>query len=109
MANIFPIVKDAAVQQVSAGETWNGLTSRIKCLGSFTLSAPSGVDVAPGTVVVVANDGSGGAATVTLSPNPFPGANMNAFAIPDNDYGSFMYVDATIGFLPLGTGDATVA
>ena len=108
--NAFALLKDNPKQDVGAGESWNGLTSRIKMTGAFTLEAPSGVDVDAGTVVVVANDGSGGALKVTLSPNPFPGANMNEVTIEDNDYGSFIYVNEDIGFLPLGTtGNSTVA
>ena len=107
--NAFLIVKDDAKQDVGAGESWNGLTSRIKMTGAFTLKAPSGVTVDAGTVIVVANDGGSGAHKVTLEPNPFPGANMNEFTIPQDDYASFVYVNEDIGFLPLGTGPATVA
>jgi len=107
--NAFALLKDDPKQDVAAGESWNGLTSRIKMLGAFTLSAPSGVDVDAGTVVVVANDAGSGALKVTLSPNPFPGSNMNEFTIPQDDYASFVYVNDTVGFLPLGTGPATVA
>lgn len=108
--NAFLIVKDDAKQEIGNGGSWNGLTSRIKMTGAFTLEAPSGVTVDAGTVVVVANDGSGGALKVTLNPAPFAGANMNEVTLEDNDYGSFLYVNEDIGFLPIGTtGNSTVA
>ncbi len=108
--NAFLIAKDDAKQDVGAGEFWNGLTSRIKMTGAFTLKAPSGVTVDAGTVIVVANDAGSGSLKVTLEPNPFPGSNMNEVTIEQDDYGSFLYVNEDIGFLPLGTtGNSTVA
>ena len=47
--------------------------------GAFTLEAPSGVDVAAGTVVIVAND-TVGALKVTLGGSPFGGADMDVFS-----------------------------
>lgn len=105
--NAFAIVKDDAAQTVAASGSWNGLTSRINMTGAFTLSAPSGVDVAAGTVVVVANDTASNL-KVTLDPAPFPGTDMDGFLIPTKDYASFIYVNSDIGFLPLGSGASTV-
>ncbi len=106
--NAFLIVKDDAVQDIGASGAWNGLTSRINMTGAFTLVAPSGVDVAAGTVVVVAND-TGGALKVTLGGSPFGGADMDTFSIPTKDFASFLYANEDIGFLPLGSGSATVS
>lgn len=106
--NAFLIVKDDAVQTVAAAEAWNGLTSRINATGNFTLTAPAGVDVAAGTVVVVAND-TVGAVVVTLDPAPFPGTDMDGFSIPTKDYATFVYANEDIGFLPLGSGASTVS
>ena len=75
--------------------------------GAFSLSAPSGVDVAAGTIVLVAND-TAGPLVVTLDPAPFPGSDMDGFSIPSKDYASFIYVNSDIGFLPLGSGASTV-
>ena len=106
--NAFLIVKDDAVQDIGASGAWNGLTSRINMTGAFTLQAPSGVDVAAGTVVIVANDTSG-ALKVTLGGSPFGGADMDTFSIPTKDFASFLYANEDIGFLPLGSGSATVS
>lgn len=106
--NAFLIVKDDAVQTVAAAESWNGLTSRINMTGAFTLTAPSGVDVAAGTVVVVAND-TAGPLVVTLDAAPFPGTDMDAFSIPTKDYATFIYANEDIGFLPLGSGASAVS
>ena len=106
--NAFLIVKDDAVQTVAAAGSWNGLTSRINMTGAFTLTAPSGVDVAAGTVVVVAND-TAGALVVTLDAAPFPGTDMDEFSIPTKDYATFIYANEDIGFLPLGSGASTVS
>ena len=106
--NAFLIVKDDDIQTVASAESWNGLTSRINMTGEFTLVAPSGVDVAAGTVVVVANDTSG-ALKVTLDGSPFGGADMDTFEIPAKDFASFLYVNEDIGLLPLGSGSAVVS
>ena len=106
--NAFLIVKDDAVQTVAAAGAWNGLTSRINMTGAFTLTAPAGVDVAAGTVVVVAND-TVGSLLVTLDPAPFPGTDMDAVSVTSKDYVTFVYANEDIGFLPLGdTGSSTV-
>ena len=69
----------------ASGE-WNGLTSRIKDVGAFTLEAPSGVDVAAaGTVVIVAND-TGGALKVMPGGSPFGGADMDVCSIWYTDF-----------------------
>ena len=106
--NAFLIVKDDAVQTVGASGSWDGLTSRINMTGAFTLEAPSGVNVDAGTIVVVAND-TAGALVVTLSPEPFPGTDMDGFSIPTKDYATFVYANEDIGFLPLGSGASTVS
>ena len=106
--NAFLIVKDDDIQDVGAAGSWNGLTSRINMSGAFTLEAPSGVDVAAGTVVIVAND-TVGALKVTLGGSPFGGADMDVFSIPTKDFASFLYANEDIGFLPLGSGSATVS
>ena len=106
--NAFAIVKDDAAQTIAAAGSWKGLPSRINMTGAFTLSAPSGVDVAAGTVVVVAND-TAAPLVVTLSPAPFPGDDMDEFSIPTKDYASFIYVKSDIGFLPLGSGASAVS
>ena len=106
--NAFLIVKDDDIQTVAASGAWNGLTSRINMTGAFTLVAPSGVDVAAGTVVVVAND-TGGNLKVTLGGSPFGGDDMDTFEIPTKDFASFLYVNEDIGLLPLGSGSAVVS
>lgn len=69
--------------------------------GAFTLSVPSGVDVPNGTLVFVKND-TGGALVLTVSPDPFGDTELDEISISDNNTVSLMYVNATIGFHPIG-------
>jgi hypothetical protein len=98
---VFPIFLDGDAQAVAAAGSWNGLTSRIDMNGAFTLSVPSGVDVPNGTLVFVKND-TGGALTLTVSPDPFGDVELDEIALADNNTVSLMYVNATIGFHPIG-------
>lgn len=100
--NIFPIFIDADVQAVGASGDWNGLTSRIDMNGAFELQKPSGVDVAPGTLVSVKND-TGGNLTLTLSPDPFGDDELDEIVLGDNVTQTVMFVNETVGFLVLGT------
>lgn len=69
--------------------------------GAFTLEVPSGVDVPNGALVFVKND-TGGALNLTVSPDPFGDAELDRIAVADNNTVSLMYVNATIGFHPIG-------
>ena len=98
---VFPIFLGGDEQAVGAAESWNGLTSRIDMNGAFTLSVPSGVDVPNGTLVFVKND-TNGALVLTVSPDPFGDDELDEISIADNNTLSLMYVNATIGFHPIG-------
>lgn len=69
--------------------------------GAFTLEVPSGVDVPNGALVFVKND-TGSALNLTVSPDPFGDAELDRIAVADNNTVSLMYVNATIGFHPIG-------
>ena len=98
---VFPIFLDGDAQAVSAAGSWNGLTSRIDMNGAFTLEVPSDVDVQNGALVFVKND-TGSALNLTVSPDPFGDAELDRIAVADNNTVSLMYVNATIGFHPIG-------
>ena len=98
---VFPIFLSGDEQAVGASGAWNGLTSRIDMNGAFTLEVPSGVDVPNGTLVFVKND-TGGPLNLTVSPDPFGDDELDVIAIADNNTVSLMYVNATIGFHPIG-------
>jgi len=98
---VFPIFLDGDEQAIGASGAWNGLTSRIDMNGAFTLSVPSGVDVPNGTLVFVKND-TGGSLNLTVSPEPFGDVELDVIAVADNNTVSLMYVNATIGFHPIG-------
>ena len=100
--NIFPIFIDADVQAIGASGAWNGLTSRIDMNGAFELQKPSGVDVAPGTLVSVKND-TGGNLTLTVTPDPFGDDEMDEIVLGDNVTQTLMFINETVGFLVLGT------
>ena len=100
--NIFPIYIDADAQAIGASGSWSGLTSRIDMNGAFTLSAPSGVVVEPGTLVSVKND-TGGNLTLTVSPDPFGDDELDEIILGDNVTQTLMFINETVGFLVLGT------
>ena len=104
--NIFPIYIDADAEAIGASGSWSGLSSRIDMNGAFTLQKPSGVDVAPGTLVSVKND-TGGALNLTISPDPFGDDELDVIALGDNNTVTLMFINETVGFLVLGTTAAS--
>ena len=104
--NIFPIYIDADAEAIGASGAWSGLSSRIDMNGAFTLEKPSGVDVAPGTLVSVKND-TGGALNLTISPDPFGDDELDVIALGDNNTVTLMFINETVGFLVLGTTAAS--
>ena len=104
--NIFPIYIDADAEAIGASGAWSGLSSRIDMNGAFTLQKPSGVDVAPGTLVSVKND-TGGALNLTISPDPFGDDELDVIALADNNTVTLMFINETVGFLVLGTTAAS--